>query len=96
MFQIVLSLTLLAYETASPFCSDQCQTEMNWLQAFKLLQNPLGSLNILDGLLEHKNFIALSSHSFPHVSTAFIILQPTYFNLFFLFFDRFILLSVMF
>lgn len=64
---------LLAYKTASPLCSDQCQTEMNCLQAFKLLQNHLGSLNILDGLLEHKNFIALSSHSFLPVSATFII-----------------------
>ncbi|XP_059451230.1 uncharacterized protein LOC132182038 [Corylus avellana] len=46
--------------------------------AFKLLQNPLGSLNILDGLLEHKNFIALSSHSFPHAKTTgyFLVLVP--------------------
>jgi hypothetical protein len=64
---------LLAYKTASPFYSDQCQSEMHCLQAFKLLQNHLGSLNILDGLLKHKNFIALSSHSFPRVSASFII-----------------------
>ncbi|KAE8022305.1 hypothetical protein FH972_008115 [Carpinus fangiana] len=58
--------------------SQVCQTEMNCLQAFKLLQNHLGSLNILDGLLEHKNFIALSSHSFPHAKTTgyFLVLVP--------------------
>jgi hypothetical protein len=58
---------------------------MNWLQAFKLLQNHLGSLNILDGLLEHKSFIALSPHSFPHVSTSFYSFAAYFYcNLFFL------------
>ncbi|KAF5479426.1 hypothetical protein F2P56_000246 [Juglans regia] len=43
------------------------RTVIIWLRGLKLRENHLGSLNILDGLLEQRSFNVLSSHYLPHV-----------------------------
>ncbi|KAF5479425.1 hypothetical protein F2P56_000245 [Juglans regia] len=54
------------------------RTVIIWLRGLKLRENHLGSLNILDGLLEQRSFNVLSSHYLPHAKTTgyFLVLVP--------------------
>ncbi|KAB1210930.1 hypothetical protein CJ030_MR6G019679 [Morella rubra] len=75
---IDLVFKVLHLNIPSAIGEEQYQTVISWFRGIKLPENHLGSLNILDRLLEQKTFTVLSSHCLPHAKTTgyFLVLIP--------------------